>query len=167
MGKPLQPISFQTNEKWLSVQPGDTYESLSQRFYGTPALAAALQEYNRTYGQTAAQREGKLVPGEKVFIPERPTLERPLPRTTPPQWPGPQGANGSSSGAGGFLATAQYRVRGPGERLYAIAQKTLGTGDRWQDIARLNPTLRGEQDVPPNTLVQLPNGANVPEENRP
>jgi hypothetical protein len=50
-----------------------------------------------------------------------------------------------------------YSVREKnGEMLYQIAQHTLGTSDRWYEIALLNPQLKPEQPVPYGEKVKLP-----------
>lgn len=148
----VQPVSFQTRVEWRKAQPGDSYESLSQQFYGTPALAPALREYNRTKGVGPMQGQ-QLTPGDSVILPDPSALGQPQPGGGPMTAP--------ATGAG-----VSYRVGATGETLYAIAQKTL-QADRWQEIARLNRSLSSEQAVPPGTVVQLPADAIVPVENRP
>jgi hypothetical protein len=51
------------------------------------------------------------------------------------------------------------------ESVELIARATLGTGDRANDLLRLNPNLRAGQNVPAGTLLLLPTGARVPSEN--
>ena len=48
-----------------------------------------------------------------------------------------------------------------GEMLYQIAQRTLGTGDRWYEIALLNPQFKPEQPVPLGQQLKLPSDAKI------
>jgi hypothetical protein len=54
----------------------DTWLALSQRFYQTPAYAAALQLYNRGHPQATRgmAAEGALTIGEPVFVPSTSVL---------------------------------------------------------------------------------------------
>src|SRR5262249_7783475 len=60
-------------------------------------------------------------------------------------------------------AVVRYRVGETGEPLYAIAQKTLQNGNRWQDIYQLNRSLNPAQPVPANTATDLPADAVGPQ----
>lgn len=75
--------------------------------------------------------------------PPAPPAREPSPPPAPTTMPAPPG-------------TPLYRVRGKGESLRAIAERTLGSGDRWPEIYRLNPDLQPELIVPPGKEVCLP-----------
>jgi MraZ protein len=55
-----------------------------------------------------------------------------------------------------------YPVRAGGETLREIARRTLGSGERWTDVAKLNPTLSPDKLVDSGTQVRLPAEACIP-----
>jgi MraZ protein len=55
-----------------------------------------------------------------------------------------------------------YPVHAGGETLREIARKTLGSGDRWTDVAKLNPMLSPDKLVDSGTQVRLPAEACIP-----
>lgn len=55
----------------------------------------------------------------------------------------------------------QYRVR-PNDTIWGIAKRTLGKGERWTEIAKLNKDrLRDVNQLPAGTVLLLPADANV------
>jgi MraZ protein len=48
------------------------------------------------------------------------------------------------------------------ETLREIARKTLGSGDRWKELDKLNPELRSGAVVPSGTMVRLPGEGTPP-----
>ena len=55
--------------------------------------------------------------------------------------------------APGAGANVMYRViQGGGETMYIVAQRTLGDGSRWQEIASLNPNYDVRYSVPANAV---------------
>src|SRR5262249_38056976 len=57
-----------------------------------------------------------------------------------------------------------YTVRAGGETLQAIARHTLGSGERWGDIHKLNPSLPADGAVAGGTTIRLPGDACIAEE---
>ncbi len=57
-----------------------------------------------------------------------------------------------------------YQVRNNGETMRDIARRTLGAGQRWTDVAKLNPNLRPEDSLSAGTQVHLPPDACLPVE---
>ncbi len=55
-----------------------------------------------------------------------------------------------------------YRVRGNGETMRDIARHTLGAGERWSEVYKLNPSLRPEDTLAAGTVVHLPPDACLP-----
>lgn len=53
-----------------------------------------------------------------------------------------------------------YHVHGK-ETLQEIARRTLGTGERWVDLHKLNPTLKPDEPLSSGTTVRLPADACV------
>lgn len=59
-------------------QPGDTFESISKKYYqGAPQFAEALKLHNKNHARASdnMQSTATLRPGEKVFIPQAYILE--------------------------------------------------------------------------------------------
>jgi hypothetical protein len=83
-------------------QAGDTFPSLCKQYYGREDFAAALQAFNRVdshrCGSPALPSDGKLSPGDVVYVPMLAALESeaagylPRPETTPASFPAPGGA---------------------------------------------------------------------------
>jgi len=169
-------------ERNYIFRKGDNYASLSRMHYNNSDYAAALQEWNRDPERATSEgmRAGQPVPGDKISIPSLETLEQQYPNLIPGRRT-QTGAGPGNTQQTAFVTTTAlppatpiatvpplpYRVCGSGEPLYTIAQKTLKDGTRWQEIARLNPTLSSELPIPANTIVHLPPGAVVPAENAP
>src|SRR5262249_37455429 len=63
------PASFRVET--VSARLGDTWESLSTRYYGNDRCGVALQAFNRDYAFSSARmrREGSFSAGERIFIP--------------------------------------------------------------------------------------------------
>jgi hypothetical protein len=171
---PLRPeppdTSAAYDESEYPVHEGDTLESICERYYHSPAYAAALRQYN--LGQrkpTAARADGSLVPGQKLYLPSAAVLEQRYPGTAPKPAPAPASSLAPASGTVPAVyrpdATLYYRVQTP-ESLYTVARRTLDNGERWQEIHRLNPNFQSEQPLPAGTILVMPAGARVPQENQ-
>jgi hypothetical protein len=96
-----------------------------------------------------------------------PATVTPLPAARTPQpvpairTPGPTEATpvGGKAAAG---PPKEYRV-GPGpQHLFLIAQQTLGSGERWHEIYRMNPNVNPENPIPDGTTLRLPADARTP-----
>lgn len=55
-----------------------------------------------------------------------------------------------------------YRVHTPGETMRDIARRTLGAGERWTDVYKLNPSIHPEDSLKAGTVVHLPSDACMP-----
>jgi hypothetical protein len=57
---------------------GDTFEKISERYYGTDKFAAALRQHNRHHARASTQmsNDGTLAPGERIYIPPADILEQ-------------------------------------------------------------------------------------------
>ncbi|MEU9033366.1 LysM peptidoglycan-binding domain-containing protein [Streptomyces sp. NPDC048352] len=88
--------------------------------------------------------------------------------------PTPGGAETAprSAAAGSSSTAVTYTVRDlrPAESLWSIAQQTLGSGERWTDIAALNDgrtmadgtVFDAERPIQPGWVLTLPAGATIP-----
>jgi hypothetical protein len=163
-----QVISYE--EVRHTLTGSDTYESLSKQYYSSDAYAQALRMWNQNHPRAseAMSRDGSIVPGDKVFIPPATQLEQHYASAIPnlKAVARPAGAQQASftGGATPSADFAYYKVV-KDESVELIARGTLGTGDRANDLLRLNPNLRAGQNVPAGTLLLLPAGARVPAEN--
>jgi hypothetical protein len=153
-----------------SVRTGDTFASLSTEYYNTDGYAKALLLWNQTHPRAsdAMARDGTLVPGDKVFIPPVGQLEQHCSAAISTVKPAPRPAGAIQTGFTTPAAAdfAYYKVVEE-ESVEVIARRTFGTGDRANDLLRLNPNLRSGQTVPAGTMLLLPAGARVPAENVP
>jgi hypothetical protein len=83
--KPAAPVEPQVvvfTEKEYPCQSGDSFESLSKRFYAdTDKYAAALRRHNQNHARASdqMQRSGKITPGETIFVPPADILEQRYP----------------------------------------------------------------------------------------
>jgi hypothetical protein len=57
--------------------------------------------------------------------------------------------------------TKLYRVPAQGQFLFEIAIRTMGDGNRWTEIYRLNPNINPQQPIPGGTELRLPATARV------
>jgi nucleoid-associated protein YgaU len=171
------------DEEAVPVKPGDTFESISKRFYQTEAYAEALKTWNRNHPRAsdALRLNGTLQPGDVLFVPPGAILEKRHGASIPNLKPLP--ASGAKLGdpvSAGVMQTTfdparalppppaalpTYVVRQPGLKMRQIARETLNNGDLWFEVYRLNGKVSPEQPIPVGTVLLLPAGAKVPPEN--
>jgi hypothetical protein len=154
---------------------GETFASLSQNAYGDNKYANALQMYNRDYGPNRTVTT--LQAGQTVLVPPLQFLQERYasaiggarsnitnvsvaPVSINPPVPLPM--NNNTPPLPTADATKTYRVPPEGQLMYAIALQTMGDGNRWSEIYRLNPNLQPLQPVPGGTMLRLPSNAKVP-----
>ena len=171
---PGQGLPAVTNhaEERIYTQPGETFEQLSQRLYGSPKYATALLEYNRKHVLAKAniqQNPPQLQPNQAIYYPHPNILEiqfgglisqgataakapaAPAVKITPLG-----GANPPTADPTVAMTLTQPRW------VFDIARQTLGDGQRWVEILRLNPSLQTEQPIPTGTTLRLPATAKLP-----
>jgi hypothetical protein len=147
-------------------QPNDTFRSISQAYFQSDKYERALLAFNRNYpviDEAVRQSLPALREGQKLFIPPARILEKyyssligdaaSAGQTAQQPSLAPVPAN-ESAGKG-------YRVRANGEGFYEIARRTLGSGDRWPEIYRLNQRYDPKNAVPGGTELRLPADARV------
>lgn len=118
-----------------TVEKGDTFWGIAERYYGRGGMHASLLEYNRD----RLGADGTLTPGVTLEIPE---------------------ADALANGAGGAAQEADrervYTVK-KGETLSEIAAKALGSSRRWKEILSLNSDkLDDATDLREGMRISLP-----------
>jgi len=156
------------------VQAGDTYWTISEKWYGTGSYYQALAEYNRS----RIPQPEQLRMGDFIILPDRAELQRLYPHLCPvdaapqagsgtpervpgagpamtpgagPAKPQPPGSAWSFSdrpetGPASIPSAKIYRVYivQDGDTIYEIARYLLGKPSRWVEIYELNKETLGE-----------------------
>jgi nucleoid-associated protein YgaU len=159
-GNAPQVESF--DEEMVVVQAGETFESISERVYHTRKYAQALQLFNRNDSLLSDMgRDNELKQGQTISLPPAYILEKRYSHVIPDLTQVRPGAPADPSRKIGIPTppAVSYQVAAPGETMREIARKQLGNGERWNEIARLNPSYRPEYQVPAGTVLQLPGDA--------
>lgn len=126
------------------VQPGDTFATLSQTYYGNVKYSKFLAESN-----PGVSDPGRLALGSTVKIP-------PLPSDIDARMASAAPAKAPPSTVAGEKRT--YKVKS-GDSFYRIAKEQLGNAERWKELMELNKSLvHGDPTAlqPGQTLI-LPN----------
>lgn len=125
------------------VQPGDSFASLAQTYYGNSKYASVLAEANPEFKEPS-----RLPVGSIVKIPPKPAQ--------PPAEPVrlASATNASERPASGART---YKVQA-GDSFYSIARKELGDANRWKELFALNKELvRGDAtNLQIGQVVRLP-----------
>jgi hypothetical protein len=153
-----QPEVVSYTEETYTANAGDSFKSISQAKYGTDAYARALYLFNRSHplaGDELLQSDA-LKPRQPVYIPPAAIL-----RSRYPEAVGDAKAAGVSVGttsqrANTATPSRTYRVGAGGEKVYDIASRQLGDGNRWVEIRDLNPGWNPELPIPAGTTLMLP-----------
>ena len=139
---PGQPDATRVYE----VAPGDTLSEIAMEQLGT------MKRWKEIAALNPGVDPSRLFVGQKIVLPG--TGASP-PRVVESASPAPareSAAEAPSNGEG-------YAVRS-GDSMWLIAQRTLGDGERWREIARLNPTVDANRLRVGQRLV-VPTGARV------
>jgi nucleoid-associated protein YgaU len=163
----------------------DTFASISQAVYRTELYGQALLLFNRNHPLATenVRRDPPVIQaGQPIYIPPMQILRkyyasaivetatgtsRPSPAAPLRDAAAsirPLAVAPSAAVAAPAPATAperSYRVSGNGEMLRDIARRTLGNGDRWAEIYRLNPKYDPVYPVPAGADLRLPGNARV------
>jgi nucleoid-associated protein YgaU len=128
-----------------TVKKGDTLSEIALRELGSskrwPELVAANPGLD----------PAKLKLGATIRIPGSNRVGAPeAPKASEPKSAAPKIATGGKT----------WKV-GPGESLWRIAERALGDGNRWREIAALNPEVNPDR-LSTGTVLVLPAGASAP-----
>lgn len=108
------------------VQPGDSFATLAQTYYGNAKYAKFLAESNPGVSDPA-----RLPLGSTVKVPPLPSdINTRLANAAPAEKAPPAAASGKKT----------YKVKS-GDSFYRIAKDQLGNAERWKELLALNKTL--------------------------
>jgi nucleoid-associated protein YgaU len=143
------------NGDQYTVQPNDSYWTISEKVYGTGGYFKALYEHNRKRSKVADE----LKLGQVLIVPDEGVLRRLYPDLCPKP-------RKTVASAQQRLTSATGRLRGPGrtytvtegDTLFEIARHELGKPSRWAEIYDLNRDVLGEDTdyLRPGTELILP-----------
>jgi phage tail protein X len=166
------------DEEIYRCKPGDTFASISTRYFGSDKYAPALAAFNRSHPQAndGVKANQPLQADWKVYLPPLSVLERrhgsaipnvARPPVGPDSTPGgsgimPVAARTAPGAAGSGPGYKTYVVRDKEESMWKIAARTLGKGDHWPQIMELNPGVPTTGFLPVGTELRLPANAVVP-----
>jgi hypothetical protein len=196
-------------ETLLVAGQDEDFVAMSNKAFGSPAYAQALNAFNRDHpaDPLAGLPPGTLKSGVLVYVPPADVLKqkygslitaspspspsavpppqyvsvtplKPVPppdQSAPPPPPAQQGGwtnadppqpslnkdAPATAGQGAVGNTKPYWVPAGGKYYFEIARETLGDGQRWGDIWRLNSNYPPENQIPAGTQLRLPSDARV------
>lgn len=155
-GSPQRPLAVVPPEfVEYTVQPGDTFESISRQFYGSPAHADAITRAN---GLGDAGR--LLTPGRTIRIAKDPgNLQgkppaKPLADATPATPPPP--VKPAADSVPQVKAPRTYTVQS-GDSLSKIAQRFYDNASQWERIYEANKAhMKGPHDLKVGAVLTIP-----------
>jgi hypothetical protein len=160
-----QPDVVSYTEETYAANSGDTFKSISQQKYGTDRYAQALYLFNRSHplAEDGLLQNDTLKPKQAVYLPPVEILQSRYPGAggEAKGAAGPGVAVGSTSQRPSAPAPRSYRVAAGGEKLYDLATRLLGDGNRWVEIRDMNPGWNPELPIPAGTTLHLPGDARV------
>jgi LysM repeat protein len=136
--KPTAPAQPGTAQQY-AIEPGDTFSSIAQKFYGDARHFDLLLKAN------PAVNPGRMKPGTMITIPPMPA----------------KAVNTTEDRADVSVApidpTKQYQVQ-PGDSLHKISTRLYGTSTKWNAIYQLNQKLLGPDatKLKPGMILTLP-----------
>lgn len=159
------------DEETYHCRANDSFRTISMQFYRSEKYSQALWLFNRNHplaSDMVRQDPPILQAGQPIYIPPIRILEKYYSSTIPetpvaPGNPSPRPASPLS----GATIDRTYKVSGNGEAFLEVAHRTLGSGDRWTEIYRLNPRFDPKQPIPAGSVLRLPADARVERDNLP
>ncbi len=131
---PAPPSPRSTPSNTYTVQPGDTLSTIAKKTLGNSNRWREIAQINRITNP-AILRVGMVL---KIPSPTSPLASQPPKASTPSApHPTPPPSSQPPIPTPPSITAQTYTVQ-RGDSLISIAQKTLGHGDRWRDIAKAN-----------------------------
>jgi nucleoid-associated protein YgaU len=148
-----QPTHTPTPDGTYTVEPNDSFWTISQKVYGTGGYFKAVQRHNRKPG---SQADGLEI-GEKILVPPAETLQQKYPDLCPKQRGAAGGRMMPASSHSNMRGGRVYVVE-EGDSLFDIARYELGKASRWAEIYDLNRGQLGSDYnyIAPGTKLMLP-----------
>jgi tetratricopeptide (TPR) repeat protein len=157
-------VALQPADPVLNDHLGDAYWRVGRKLEATfqwahardlkpdaPVLASVLEKLKHGMPELAAKSVASLAQGSTTDAPTTPAPGSPQAILAEPPT-----INGSTSPAAATPVPGVYKV-GPGESLWSIAVEKLGSGQRYQEILDLNPSLQGNPNrIYPGFELRLP-----------
>ncbi len=171
---PKMPVSDSYLEEEYRLQAGDTFASVSKRFYMADKYAMSLQQYNRDYpigSPNLKQDPPRLAAGTVVWIPPLRVLEKryptliadfkPLNTAAAPPATAASPSWTPSPARQVAATTKMYRVQDGGETMIDIARKKLNNPQAWNTIYQMNTSLNANANapIPAGTILRIPGDA--------
>ncbi len=145
--RPATKSNAPTGTRAYTVASGDTLSEIAEKQLGT------LKRWKEIVALNPKVDPAKLFVGQKLVLPAGDaTSVAQAPRETAPALPAVTVAANTGSGE-------TYVVRS-GDNMWRIAARTLGDGERWKEIAKLNPKVDADRLFVGQELV-VPRGSNV------
>ena|GEM_PF-3559870 len=133
------PQATRNDDGSYTIQPNDSYWTISQKLYENGGYFKALAEYNAN----KFPENDQLRVGDTIDAPDYQELEKRFPHLCPkPEHK--KAAKFRSSGISQFVASGRNYTVEPGDTLYDIAKYELGNATRWVEIYELNKTRLGD-----------------------
>jgi nucleoid-associated protein YgaU len=142
-GRPTLPPT--PSVETYTVKSGDTFARIANRVYGRSALGQRLADANGI-------QPSKLKVGDVIKLPPIAELD---PNAAKANSTNPN----STAPSEGDLAAPKYRAYRvkPGDTLYSIAQRELGSGSRMRELQRFNVDVLKDSDVlQPGMEIRIP-----------
>jgi nucleoid-associated protein YgaU len=123
------------------VQEGDSFAAIARREYGRTSLGERLAAYNGVHPRS-------LRVGASIKLPPVEDLDPRLDART--------ASARAQSDAQSAPGSREYTVR-RGDSLFAIAERELGRGSRWEELKRFNEdVLKGRDSLTPGMQIRIP-----------
>lgn len=123
------------------VQEGDSFAAIARREYGRTSLGERLAAYNGVNPRS-------LRAGASIKLPPAEDLD--------PRLDARMASAQAQPGAASAPGSREYTVR-RGDSLFAIAERELGRGSRWEELKRFNEdVLKGRDSLTPGMQIRIP-----------
>jgi nucleoid-associated protein YgaU len=133
------------------VQPGETFSSLAENYYGNRRYAQFLIDSNPDVKDAR-----KLAPGTTIKIPAKPSDDQLTSASRERSAEKPATISSDASAKTGEKPKT-YKVK-EGDSFYSIAKSQLGGAGKWKKLYELNKKLVNEDptNLKPGQVLKLP-----------
>ena len=136
--------------QWI-IKPGDSFWKIAEKHYGSGVYHQALAKWNAS----VVSSEHSLKPGSVIETPHKKRLRNRFPELVPSQ-PERESSQKQPENTSPRRINRPYVVR-PGDTLFQIAKKTLGKGEMWNTIFKMNRDILKHPDrLAPGMVLKMP-----------